>query len=229
MRATDQINAPRITITPFTLNGNDSIEVHLLGKLYSSRVVDADHTSGLVKIHGPVEKNRLINVPVNTVLEVGIAKHQNGYYRTQAKVIGATVSPAPLLVLALDTAHLHRVERRSFFRIEMPVDIEYHYNDGSSDTITVATARLSNISGGGVLFHDEHLLGAPIRPGDLVKIWLKMHGSQTNISVIGTVVHRRPNASGVPGLAVRFITDNKTQDTIIRHIFEYERRHFYPA
>ena len=209
-------------------NTSDSVEMYLLGRMFYSHIIDADHENRLIKVHGPTEKNRLINVPINTLLDIGVGKYNDGYYRTKAKVVGAVRTPAPLIVLEVDTDRMQRVERRMFFRIEMPVEIEYRFNRETGEDRKY-TARLSNISGGGLLFHDEKLLEEAIRSGDLIQVELKLTQRSDCVRVFGIVVHRRPNAGGVPGLAIRFITDNRTQDTIIRHIFEYERRHAYPT
>jgi c-di-GMP-binding flagellar brake protein YcgR len=218
-------NVVRARPAHITLSGSDSVELYLLGKVFYSRVIDADNTMGLVKVHGPSEKNRLVTVPIDTIVEIGIGRLNDGYYRTRAKVVGATTTPDPMLVLAVDAERTQRVERRSYFRITMPVEIEYQFNENTGEEDLYYPARLSNISGGGLLFHDEKLLGAPLHTGDLMQVRLRLPSSDAFIQVIGTVVHRRPNAGGVPGLALRFITDNRTQDRIIRHIFEFERRH----
>ena len=204
-------------------------------KLYRTTITDV-RTDGMLEIAMPMEKTKLILLPVDGEYEVCFFT-LTGMYRANIRIVDRQKVDNQYLLLASLITSIAKFQRREYYRF--PCVIE-----GKAKTITESQAHaiagnlsflvpmgdslrcvIVDISGGGVRFISKYQFPQE----SLVQLQFELKSKDFNQKYLlaGKVVASAaiPNRENEYENRVKFIEiDNTSREEIIRYIFEEERK-----
>ncbi len=204
-------------------------------KTYESRVYDVLSEEEF-EIHMPMEKTRLILLPVDGVYDFYFYTN-NGLYECNARVKDRYKSGSTFILLCEPTTNLRKYQRREYYRfacvlkmasrklrdeeLEAAQRNEQFYQDG----LPLEHSVIVDISGGGVRFVSRSRYDA----GTLIYLTYKLNinGADKDYQITGKILDSY-EVAGKPGQyehRVKYLNmDNDVREEIIRYIFEEERK-----
>ncbi len=214
----------------------------IMQKVYKSRVQDIK-SNGLLEISMPMDAGKMVMLSAGIRYEC-IFFSRNGLYRCITQVKERYKVEGLYMLLMEPKSPMEKVQRREYFRFECAMDMNYC-------KITEEEAKIENIeelkrnhrklqeesemsqgiavdlSGGGIRFvaEEEGKKGEYL----FVSIFLKSVEVNQLLEVAGRVLFCK-QIEGKPGkkkyeYRVQFLTrDQKKRETIIKYIFEQERK-----
>ena len=210
-------------------------------KVYRSQVMDVKE-NGRLEIAMPSEKGELILLPLGVRFEFTFYSNGSIY-----KSIGQVTERYRkdgffMLQIRLNTA-LQKFQRREFYRYNCTLDFEFYllneeqmqmetadevYRNLTDEDIKTEPiqAMMIDLSGGGMKFRSL----VEVKPGNkiLVSLPLKFGNIERHFHILSNIIAcRELNTAGkvlYEGRVNFDIEDNRTQEAIIRYIFEEERR-----
>lgn len=204
-------------------------------KVYTSRVFTV-LTDDRVEIMMPLEKSKLILLPINGEYEMCFYTSQ-GLYQCYARIYDRYKSNN-VYVLALEiTSNLRKHQRREYYRFNCVIDMRIReLKKEEAETITTARpvivpglplrrGLICDISGGGMrLITDLHYEEESYA---YCLFMLNMDGKSKEYELIGKVLkcNELPNRPGEYEIRLQYVNlDNDIREEIIKYIFEEERR-----
>ena len=204
-------------------------------KTYESRVYDVLSDEEF-EIHMPMEKTKLILLPVDGVFDFYFYT-SNGLYQCLARVKDRYKSGGTYILLCEPTTNLRKYQRREYYRfacvlkmssrklqedeLEAAQRNEQYYQDG----LPMEHSVIVDISGGGVRFVSKK----KYEPGTLIYLTYKLNigGKDKEYEITGKIL----DSYEVPGKTdqfehrVKYLNmENEVREEIIRYIFEEERK-----
>lgn len=204
----------------------------LISKIYD--IVDETQ----LKIAMPMAEGRIIPLPVNSRFDVCFFT-SGGLYNSGFTVI-ERYKENGLYILVVELIYeLKKVQRRQYYRLECVMEVEYVKVDEEflsqeiDDYILEekfketagAKAIVMDISGGGIRFASEEKLAD--NDVVIVRLNLQLNNNQTLFGVLGRVLSSRKvrNNTGMYEQRIEYLDiQGQTRETIIRYIFEQERK-----
>lgn len=204
-------------------------------KTYRSELYDID-SEDTIKIAMPMEQTKIILLPVDAQYSLCFYT-ANGLYQCVARVVDRYKSNALfVLVMELET-DLQKYQRREYYRLNCVLDMKSRVLDESEkgsnsekveflDTdLTFDNGTMVDISGGGARFISK----VPYEIGSLIRFTFSLfvNGSMTEYKLVGKVLRSKPieNRDGQYEHRIQFVNMlNDDRESIIRYIFEEERR-----
>lgn len=213
-------------------------EKSIFAKPLISQVYDIlDETQ--LRIAMPIVEGRVIPLPLNSRFDVCFFT-SGGLYKSRF-VVTERYKEGGLFILVIELIYeLKKYQRRQYYRLECTMDIEYLSIDNDMadslredeelikeviDNNKLSTGIIVDISGGGVRFvSKEKLIENSVV---LLKLDITLANNKSVYGVLGRVL----SSYKVPNNELRYeqrieYTDiqNSSKETIIRYIFEQERR-----
>ncbi|MBO4338066.1 MAG: flagellar brake protein [Lachnospiraceae bacterium] len=204
-------------------------------KNYESRVYDVLSDEEF-EIHMPMEKSKLILLPVGGVFDFYFYTN-NGLYQCNARIKDRYKSGATYILLCEPTTNLRKYQRREFYRfacilkmssrklegdeLEAAARNEQYYQVG----LPLNNSVIVDISGGGVRFVSRTKYDA----GTLIYLTYKLNinGKEKEYEITGKILdsYEVPGKSGQYEHRVKYLNmENEVREEIIRYIFEEERK-----
>ncbi len=204
-------------------------------KNYESRVYDVLSDEEF-EIHMPMEKSKLILLPVGGVFDFYFYT-TNGLYQCNARVKDRYKTGATYILLCEPTTNLRKYQRREYYRfacilkmssrkleeqeLEAAQRNEKYYQAGLPMTHSV----IVDISGGGVRFVSK----SRYEPGTLIYLTyvLNINGKDKEYDITGKILdsYEVPGKEGQYEHRVKYLNmENEVREEIIRYIFEEERK-----
>ena len=204
-------------------------------KCYESRVYDVLSDEEF-EIHMPMEKSKLILLPVGGVFDFYFYT-SNGLYQCNARVKDRYKSGATYILLCEPATNLRKYQRREFYRfacilkmssrklqddeVEAASKNEMYYQTG----LPMNNCVIVDISGGGVRFVSR----IRYEVGTLIYLTyrLNINGKDKDYDITGKILdsYEVPGKSDQFEHRVKYLNmDNAVREEIIRYIFEEERK-----
>lgn len=206
-------------------------------KVYISQVRDI-LSDDQIEIYMPMEKSKLILLPVNTEFDLYFYTPQ-GLYQCFANVIDRYKDGNQYVLLMELSSNLRKFQRRDYYRLSCALEMsarvlekeEKEAMDNKADLYLVPGLPLKrsvvvDISGGGIRF----ISSFQYEPDNLIycKYNLIIDGASKEYTLICKVltVRELDNRPGVFEHRAQYINiDTLDREEIIRFIFEEERKH----
>ena len=204
-------------------------------KTYESRVYDVLSEEEF-EIHMPMEKTKLILLPVDGVFDFYFYTN-NGLYQCLARVKDRYKSGGTYILLCEPTTNLRKYQRREYYRFACVLKMasrklqedelvaaqrnEQYYQTG----LPLEHSVIVDISGGGVRFVSKKKYDA----GTMIYLTYQLNigGKEKEYEITGKILESYP----VPGKTdqfehrVKYLNmENEVREEIIRYIFEEERK-----
>ncbi len=204
-------------------------------KTYESRVYDVLSDEEF-EIHMPMEKTKLILLPVDGVFDFYFYT-TNGLYQCLARVKDRYKSGLTFILLCEPTTNLRKYQRREYYRFSCVLKMasrklqadeleaaqrnESFYRDG----LPMDHSLIEDISGGGVRFVSEKKYD----PGTLIYLTYKLvvMGKEKEYDITGKILdsYELPDKPGQFEHRAKYLNmENGVREEIIRYIFEEERK-----
>ena len=204
-------------------------------KNYESRVYDVLSDEEF-EIHMPMEKTKLILLPVDGVFDFYFYT-TNGLYQCNARVKDRYKSGGTYILLCEPTTNLRKFQRREYYRfacvlkmssrklqgdeLEAAQRNEQYFQDG----LPLEHSVIVDISGGGVRFVSRHKYDV----GTLIYLTyqLNINGKDKEFEITGKILdsHEVAGKSDQFEHRVKYLNmENDIREEIIRYIFEEERK-----
>lgn len=204
-------------------------------KLYRTSITDV-RENGMLEIAMPMEKTKLILLPVDGEYEVCFFT-LSGMYRANIRIIDRQKVDNQYLLLAQLITSITKFQRREFYRFPCVIEGKVKYISESqahaimqnlSYLVSMADSLrcvIVDISGGGLRFISKNQFNVD----SLLQLQfrLKDRENSQDYLLVGKVVASAeiPNRDNEYENRVKFIEiDNISQEEIIRYIFEEERK-----
>ena len=205
-------------------------------KVYQTQVCDI-LTEDRLEIYMPMEKSKLILLPVNAEYDLYFYT-QAGLYQCFANVIDRYKSGSQFILLMELTSNLRKFQRREYYRLSCALemssrplekeelDIVQQGNNYLVPGLPLKRSVIVDISGGGIRFIGDYAY----EPESLVccKYNLVVDGNAKEYTLIAKVLMVRAleDRPGVYEHRAQYINiDTSEREEIIRFIFEEERKH----
>ena len=204
-------------------------------KTYESRVYDVLSDEEF-EIHMPMEKTKLILLPVDGVFDFYFYT-SNGLYQCLARVKDRYKSGGTYILLCEPTTNLRKYQRREYYRfacvlkmasrklqedeLEAAQRNEQYYQSG----LPMENSVIVDISGGGVRFVSKKRYDA----GTLIYLTYQLNigGKDKEYEITGKILdsYEVPGKPGQFEHRVKYLNmENEVREEIIRYIFEEERK-----
>ena len=205
-------------------------------KVYQTRVCDI-LTEDRLEIYMPMEKSKLILLPVNAEYDLYFYT-QAGLYQCFANVIDRYKSDNQFILLMELTSNLRKFQRREYYRLSCALEMSSRPlekeelnivekgNNYLVPGLPLKRSVIVDISGGGIRFIGDYAY----EPDSLVccKYNLVVDGNAKEYTLIAKVlmVRELEDRPGVFEHRAQYINiDTSEREEIIRFIFEEERKH----
>lgn len=174
----------------------------------------------LLLVHAPVSAGCAVKLPLDAGYSF-MFYALDGVYRAKGTVLGHFLQNEALLT-EIEVDEYERIRQRSFFRIDVSVDLTFARFTDSEGAGEMPDYKgvIGNISGSGMSFETSVLLTA----GEHILCWFTLNSNF--IMVNGKVLdYRKEDAeNGSYEYRLEFIgTESNIQDKIIQYIFEKQR------
>lgn len=206
-------------------------------KLYETRLYDI-LSEDRFEILMPMEQTKLILLPVDGTYNLCFIANDNQLYQCCARIIDRYKSNNVYLLAMELTTNLRKFQRREYYRFSCVLDMDSRYlveeeleavekkRDYLLPGLPLRHSIIVDISGGGLRFVSKY----PYMPKSLIycKFNLLQGGEWYEYNVVGEVLSNReiPGREGEFEQRLQFINmDNDDRETIIRYIFEEERKY----
>ncbi len=209
--------------------------------VYKSQVLDYLE-NGRIVIAMPVEKNRLVLLPLEVRFEF-VFYAQSGMYRAVAQAKERYKKDNVHMLEIELKSQLEKFQRREYYRYTCLMDMNYYLLTEDEVKIESAEAlfvqiqhqnfkerecqaKIVDLIGGGVRVLTEKYL----EPGQYILLWLQLENEHFHKQyyIVGSVircVRKESAADSKREVRVKFlIRDDKVREEIIRYIFEEERK-----
>jgi len=184
---------------------------------YNSKV--SDITEDEIMIMSVYKREE--RIPLRKGLEVAVLyEGDSAFYSLKTEIIDRVRDPIPLLILKR-TDEVNRIQRRSYFRLQVNKDIKYHViKDDDEQGYNFKKTTAIDLSGGGLLM----ILKDDLNLRD--ELLFKLNIDELNKLVKGKIVRIKHNKDGYSKTAgVEFIDLNRQdRDKIISFLFNYQRK-----
>ncbi|HWQ78964.1 MAG TPA: flagellar brake protein [Anaerovoracaceae bacterium] len=180
------------------------------------KIVDED----LLLVHAPISAGCAVKLPLDE--EYGFLFFAlDGLYRAKGTVLGHYIQNEALLT-EIEVDEYERVRQRSFFRIDVAVELTFSRVADSEEAGDMPDYKgmVKNISGSGMSFES----GVWLETAEYILCWFTLNCNF--IMIKGKVLDYRSgmNEEGNYEYRVEFADiDNITQDKVIQYIFEKQR------
>ncbi|AGC67724.1 type IV pilus assembly PilZ [Thermoclostridium stercorarium subsp. stercorarium DSM 8532] len=181
-----------------------------------------DEDSSLMKIHNPFTQGKIYTINSGTKVKVYFSR-ENDIYVFEADVIeGKAAEPVPMMLIR-PVSPIEKIERRSFFRMDCELPVEYCVID-SEDEINVEKPLIKcytkDISGGGICMITDvfHEAGTNIK----VNLRLDREIVFTGMVVRATQIREKGKIRYETGVIYKHIR-NMDREKIISFVFETQR------
>lgn len=205
-------------------------------KVYQTQVCDI-LTEDQLEIYMPMEKSKLILLPVNAEYDLYFYT-QTGLYQCFANVIDRYKSDNQFILLMELTSNLRKFQRREYYRLSCAlemnsrplekeeVEVVERGNSFLVPGLPLKRSVIVDISGGGIRFIGNYAY----EPESLVccKYNLVVDGNAKEYTLVAKVlmVRELEDRPGVYEHRAQYINiDTSEREEIIRFIFEEERKH----
>jgi c-di-GMP-binding flagellar brake protein YcgR len=186
---------------------------------YTSHVAEIMNED-LMLVHAPISEGRTVKLPLEE--EYGFLFFAlDGLYKGKGTVLGHYMQNEALLT-EIGVDECERIRQRSFFRIDVTVDLTFSRLADSEEAGDMPDYKgtIRNISGSGMSFQTNILL----EPAEMILCWFTLNSNF--IMVNGKLLEYRggPDDSGSFEYRMEFVSiESITQDKIIQYIFERQR------
>lgn len=205
-------------------------------KIYYSQVYDI-LSSDRMEIIMPVEKTKLILLPVDSVYDI-ILYATGSLYQCFARIVDRYKSNNMYILVLELTSNLRKHQRREFYRFSCALDmcarplieeemkaIEQKEKIYLTPGLPLKHSVIVDISGGGLRFIADH----EYEKDSLIycNYQLLLNGSNKEYSLVGKILSVKPieNKKGVYEHRVQYIDiEVEKREEIIRYIFQEERK-----
>ncbi len=186
----------------------------------------------------PMEQTKLILLPVDSEYNLCFVANDNQLYQCSARIIDRYKSNNVYILAMEMTSNLRRFQRREYYRFNCVLDMDSRClvkeelsaveakRDYLLPGLPLRHSVIVDISGGGLRFVSK----AKYKPGNLIycKFNLLQGGEWYEYNVIGEILSATElqNKEEEVEHRLQFINmDNDDRETIIRYIFEEERKY----
>lgn len=206
-------------------------------KVYISQVFDI-LSEDRMEVTMPMEKTKLILLPVDMVYDMIIHTSSGSLYQCFARVIDRYRSNNIYILVMELTSNLRRYQRREYYRFSCALEmcsrelkeeeaeaVELNEDFQLEPGLPLKRSVIIDISGGGLRFIANHQYAE----GSLIycKYHLLLEGQEKEYSLIAKVLHVKPveNRKGVFEHRIQYVDiDVDEREEIIRYIFQEERK-----
>jgi c-di-GMP-binding flagellar brake protein YcgR len=180
-----------------------------------------DEKANLIEIHVPFLEGKIYSIHPGTLMNIIFSK-DNDTYMFKAQAVSREMQGPIAIQIVRPVSAIERIERRSFFRMDCRLNINYRIikvpKDDDADNFTEAVTR--DISGGGVCIIADSM----IDKGTMIEGYIQL---KRDIRFIGTVVRTvkvREEGRFVYDIGVEFKEiENWDREHIISYVFETQR------
>lgn len=183
-----------------------------------------DEEINMMEIHVPFHEGKMYAIHPKTIMDVIFSK-ENDTYGFQAEAIDRGFQDNIAILRIKPLTPIERIERRSFFRMDCELEIQYRVvgdlpEEGITGTGPLIKAVTRDISGGGVCLVAE----TKLQRGTKIEAFLKLNREIRFIGIIAGVreVKEKGKILYNTGVEFKFI-DNKDREKIISYVFETQR------
>ena len=183
---------------------------------YSSQILEKISSTKFV-ISGPISKNTLIPIHINSNIEISYYKKGKGRFKLNATVINRMIENFYKLEIERHD-NVTKIQERDYYRLPTNINILKKHNYAEKDIEEKCVIK--DLSGGGmkVLCNYEHQMGELVKCIFLDEVDNVISGKITRI-----IKSDNSNYKFEIGVEFSEIENNK-REKIIRYIFEQQRK-----
>ncbi len=201
----------------------DKIEISRMGSKtikHKSQILDILNEKEYI-ISGPISRSTIVNIRLNTILEISYNKEEKGKFVFKALVTDKNEKGVYKLKIER-LSDITRIQERNFFRLPLSLEInkKFKVTEGNKEITMEEICKTTDISGGGtrIFSNFNH------KKND--KLLLTLYIDNKEINILGEVVRtsESSNNSYHYEVAVKFVDiDNTDRDIIVKYIFDQQR------
>ncbi len=240
------------TIDVFELKPGAKIDMRYLQTVSKKgRGDDEDHfvsgihdieEDGTLELDMPMQGGKVVLVPMGIRYEF-IFTMDRRLYKAEADIVGRFRKDGFSLLKAKLTSDIEKFQRREYYRLDLLLPLDYvslderagqlqsmseirQLMDGRDGAPIIGSGTIVNISGGGLRFTTKDDLDEA--PFLFLRFGIEVGGEQRLVVLIGEILHdkeKEKKEEKMHSYRVRMhYKDTKSQEQIIRFIFEQERK-----